>query len=241
MAAVGPIPSPARALPLGLPGDLLRNRPDVRAAEKRVAEYTAQIGAAESALYPKLSLTGSLSTNALRVQDFAKASTLAWSYGPSLSIPLFQGGKLTAEVDYAKAARDQYLIAWRAAVLTALEDVENGVVALRQEKAHAAKLAESADGYRKAATLSQSLYSMGSTSFLDVLDAQRSLYTAEDNLLVSRIAIATDHVALAKALGGGWTRPVDSAKPEVVDVNEAPHAQPANVEAKLSSAAVLEP
>ena len=222
LAAERPIPSTRKTLPLGLPGDLLSNRPDVRAAAKRVAQYTAQIGAAEAQLYPKLTLTGALSSNALRIEDFAKASTIAWSWGPSLSIPFFQGGKLTAQVDYAKAARDEYLVSWRATVLTALEDVENATVALAQEKLHAKKLAESAAGYGKAAALSQSLYTFGSASFLDVLDAQRSLYAEQDSLLVSRIAIATDHVALAKALGGGWSRPVDPALPAVIDVNEGP-------------------
>jgi NodT family efflux transporter outer membrane factor (OMF) lipoprotein len=218
-----PIPSPRKALPLGLPGDLLKNRPDVRAAEKRVAQYTARIGAAEAALYPKLTITGAFSSNALRFEDFAKASTLAWSYGPSLTLPFFQGGSLTAQVDLAKATRDEYLIAWRATVLTALQNVEDDIVALSQEKLHAKKLAEATAGYAKAAELSQSLYSMGSSSYLDVLDAQRSLYSAQDSLLVSRIAIATDHVALAKALGGGWTRPVDSSAPEIIDREEGPH------------------
>jgi NodT family efflux transporter outer membrane factor (OMF) lipoprotein len=241
MAAVRPIPTPRKALPLGLPADLLKNRPDVRAAEKRVAEYTAQIGAAEAQLYPKLSLTGSVSTNALRVEDFAKASTVAWSYGPSLSIPFFQGGKLTAQVDYAKATRDEYLTTWRATVLTALEDVENGIVALNQEKLHAKKLAESAAGYAKAATLSRSLYAMGSTSFLDVLDAERSLYSEQDTLLVSRIAIATDHVALAKALGGGWTKPVDPTAPEVIDANEGPRVATAQEMMTPEPQAIISP
>ncbi|PNG24565.1 efflux transporter outer membrane subunit [Methylocella silvestris] len=222
LAVARPVPSTPKSLPLGLPADLLSNRPDVRAAEKRVAQYTAQIGYAEAQLYPKLTLTGSLYSNAFRIEDFAKASTIAWSLGPSLSIPFFQGGQLTAQVDYAKATRDEYLVSWRATVLTALEDVENAIVALAQEKLHAKKLAESAAGYAKAAALSRSLYTLGSSSFLEVLDAERSLYSEQDSLLVSRVAIATDHVALAKALGGGWTRPVDSASPEVIDVNEGP-------------------
>ena len=241
MAAVRPIPTARKNLPLGLPADLLKNRPDVSAAEKRVAESTAKVGAAEAELYPKLTLTGALSSQALRLQDFAKASTIAWSYGPSLSIPFFQGGKLTAEVDYAKAMRDEYLISWRATVLTALEDVENDIVALSQEKLHAKKLAESAAGYAKAAELSRSLYALGSSSFLDVLDAERSLYSEQDSLLVSRIAIATDHVALAKALGGGWTRPVDSARPEVIDVSEGPRVATAQEMMAPELKAVIQP
>jgi len=217
------IPTPTRALPKGLPADVLRNRPDVRAAERRLAQATAKIGQAEAALYPSVSLTGSLSTAAVRPGDLGKASTIAWSWGPAVSVPIFEGGKLVAARDAAQATRDQSLIAWRSSVLTALEDVENALVALSQERVKAGRLSEAATNYRRAATLSRALYQSGSSSFLDVLDAERSLYSAEDALLQSRVAITTDHVALAKALGGGWTRPVETTKPEVVDQGTLPH------------------
>lgn len=218
-----PIPMPRHALPKGIPADVLRNRPDVRAAERRVAQYTAKLAASEAALYPSLSLTGAVSTTATRVGDLGKASTIAWSWGPSLTLPIFEGGRLVAARDAAGAVRDQYLIAWRSAVLTSLEDVENALVALSKERTRADKLAGAVDAYRRAASLSQALYKSGSSSFLDVLDAERSLYSTEDTLIQSRVAIATDHVALAKALGGGWRRPVETATPEVVDATTAPH------------------
>lgn len=223
MARGGSIPSPRRSLPGGFPADVLTNRPDIRAAERRLAQYTAKVGAAEAALYPSVSLTGSISTSATRIGDLGKASTIAWSWGPSVTIPIFQGGKLVAARDEAEAVRDQYAIAWRSSVLTALEDVENALVALSKERSRSRSLAEAADQYRRAATLSRALYQSGSSSFLDVLDAERSLYSAEDTLIQSRVAITTDHIALAKALGGGWARPVDTTKPEVVDANTGPH------------------
>lgn len=217
------IPTPTRALPKGFPADVLRNRPDVRAAERRLAQATAKVGQAEAALYPSVSLTGSISSSATRMGDLGKGSTIAWSWGPSITVPIFQGGKLVAARDVAEASRDQSLLAWRASILTALEDVENALVALSQERIKAGRLSEAATNYRKAATLSHALYQSGSSSFLDVLDAERSLYSAEDSLIQSRVAITTDHVALAKALGGGWTRPVDTTKPEVVDEGTLPH------------------
>jgi NodT family efflux transporter outer membrane factor (OMF) lipoprotein len=223
MARGGSIPSPRRGLPGGFPADVLTNRPDIRAAERRLAQYTAKVGAAEAALYPSVSLTGSISTSATRIGDLGKASTIAWSWGPSVTIPIFQGGKLVAARDEAEAVRDQYAIAWRSSVLTALEDVENALVALSKERSRSRSLAEAADQYRRAATLSRALYQSGSSSFLDVLDAERSLYSAEDTLIQSRVAITTDHIALAKALGGGWARPVDTKRPEVVDANTGPH------------------
>lgn len=227
MAKGGPIPSPRRGLPSGIPADVLANRPDIRAAERRLAQYTAKVGAAEAALYPSVGLTGSVSTSATRVGDLGKASTIAWSWGPSVTIPIFEGGRLVAARDEAAAVRDQYFIAWRQSVLTALEDVENALVSLAKERSRSRSLAEAANQYRRAATLSRTLYQSGSSSFLGVLDAERSLYSAEDALIQSRVAIATDHIALAKALGGGWTRALDTTKPEVSDTNTQPHLRPA--------------
>ncbi|TBW40282.1 efflux transporter outer membrane subunit [Siculibacillus lacustris] len=219
----GAIPSPRRALPKGIPADVLHNRPDVRAAERRLAAYTAKLGVAEAALYPSISLTGAISTSATRLGDLGRASTIAWSWGPSITLPIFRGGTLVAARDAAAAVRDEFLLAWRSAVLTSLEDVENALVALADERVRARRLGSATDNSRRAATLSRALYQSGSASFLDVLDAERSLYTAEDALLLSRMTIATDHIALAKALGGGWRRPVDTVTPAVVDVDTGPH------------------
>jgi NodT family efflux transporter outer membrane factor (OMF) lipoprotein len=218
-----PIPAPRLPLATGIPADVLAMRPDVRKAERRLAQYTAKIGQAEAALYPSVSLTGSVSTTALKVGDLGKNSTIGWSVGPTLSVPIFNGGKLRAAVEVAEAQRDQYYIAWRSAVLTALEDVENAIVALAQERIRVQRLTEATGRYREAARLSLTLYQSGSSSFLDVLDAQRSLYSAEDSLLLSRVAIATDFIALAKGLGGGWDGEIDSSIPQVIDVNTGPH------------------
>lgn len=217
MAPVKPIPAPRRALPTGIPADVLTLRPDVRAAERRLAQATASVGKAEAALYPSVSLTGQLSTTGVRLGDLGRASSIAWSWGPSVSVPIFQGGRLVAARDAAEAERDQTLAAWKSAVLTALEDVENALVGSAQERIKGRKLAEATARYRQAAELSRTLYAAGSSSFLDVLDAERSLFSAEDALLQSRVAVAVDHVALAKALGGGWTRPVATAKAETAD------------------------
>jgi outer membrane protein TolC len=140
-----------------------------------------------------------------------------------VSVPIFNGGKLRAAVEVAEAQRDQYYVAWRSAVLTAFEDVENALVSLAQERIKARKLTEATQGYGEAARLSRTLYEQGTQTFLDVLDAERSLYSAEDSLLQSRISIAKDYVALAKALGGGWDGAIDSSRPEVIDVNTGPH------------------
>ena len=217
------IPAPRLPLPKGIPADVLTLRPDVRKAERQLAQYTAKIGQAEAALYPDVSLSGSVSTTALKLGDLGKSSTIGWSVGPTLSVPIFNGGKLRAAVEVAQAQRDEYHVAWRAAVLKALEDVENAIVSLAQERIRIRSLAVSATNYSEAARLSRSLYESGSSSFLDVLDAERSQFSAEDALLQSRVNVARNYVALAKALGGGWDGAVDSSKPEVVDASTGPH------------------
>jgi outer membrane protein, multidrug efflux system len=226
LARTAPIPTPRMPLPKGIPADILLTRPDVRAAERRLAQATAKIGQAEAALYPDVSLTGSVSTSALRLGDLAKYSSVGWSFGPSVSVPIFDGGKLRAAVGVSQAQRDQYHASFRAAVLTALEDVENAIVALNGERTKARRLMDATTNYREATRLSRSLYQNGSSSFLDVLDSERSLYSSEDSLLQSRVAIAKNYVALAKALGEGWDGAIDSTKPEVVDTDTAPHLPP---------------
>lgn len=217
-----PIPAPRLPIPAGVPADILLTRPDVRMAERQYAEYTAKIGQAEAARYPSVSLTGDISTTALKLGDLGKNSTIGWSFGPTLSVPLFNAGQLEAAVDVARAQRDQYFIAYKSAVLTALEDVENASVSLSQERIRTGKLAASAKSYGDAARLERTLYKAGETSLLDVLDAERSLYSAEDTLLESRVSIATDYIALNKALGGGWDGAIDTARPEIIDVKSGP-------------------
>ncbi|CAM5210910.1 Efflux transporter, outer membrane factor (OMF) lipoprotein, NodT family OS=Bosea thiooxidans OX=53254 GN=SAMN05660750_02428 PE=3 SV=1 [Bosea thiooxidans] len=218
-AAVPATPAPPRA---GIPADVLRRRPDVRSAERLLAQATARIGQAEANRYPSVSLTGSISTSALKLGDLAKNSAIGWSIGPSLSVPIFNGGELAAAVDAARAQRDRQDAALRLAVLTALQDVEDSLVGLRQERRRLGSLSEAATASTEAARLSRALYTSGTASFLDVLEAQRSQYAAEELLIQSRVALATQFIALNKALGGGWLRPVDVSTPAVIDERTGP-------------------
>ncbi len=201
MKPVKAIPKPKLPIPTGIPADILLTRPDVRLAERQYAQYTAKVGQAQAARYPSVSLTGNISTTGTQIGDLGKSSTIAWSFGPSLSVPIFNGGKLKAAVEVAQAQRDQYFIAYQSSILTGLEDVENAIVSLAQERIKSSKLAVSTRHYREAASLARSLYQAGTQSFLDLLEADRSLYSAEDSLLTSQVAIATDYIALNKALG----------------------------------------
>lgn len=218
-----PIPRPRLPIPTGIPADILVSRPDVRLAERQYAAYTAKVGQAEAARYPSLTLTGDIATSGTRLGDLGKYSSISWSFGPTLTVPIFNGGQLRAAVKVAEAQRDQYFLAYRSAVLTALEDVENSLVALAQERIKNGKLASAVKHYRDAASLARSLYQSGTQSFLNLLEAERSLYSAEDSLITSRTAITVDFIALNKALGGGWDGYVDASKPEIVDHNTGPH------------------
>lgn len=223
MKAPKPVPAPRLPIPTGIPAEILTTRPDVRLAEAQYASATAKIGQAQAARYPSASLTGNIATNGAKLGDLGRGSSISWSFGPSLTVPIFNGGQLKAAVDVAEAQRDQSFIAYRAAVLTALEDVENAIVSLAQERIRSGKLASASASYGEANKVARALFQAGSSSFLDVLTAERSLYSAADSLIESRVAIATDYIALNKALGGGWSRAIDSSKPEIVDSHTGPH------------------
>nr|WP_252193215.1 efflux transporter outer membrane subunit [Rhizobium sp. CSW-27] len=225
-----PIPVPKRTMPASIPAEILLNRPDVKAAERELAAYTAKVGVAQAARYPSISLTGDVTTSASSVSDLARKSTIGWTLGPSVSIPLFQGGQLKAAVDEAKARRDTYFVAYQSAVLTAMEDTENAIIGMTQSRLREEKLRQSVAGYRQATELSRSLFQSGASDFLDVLDAETSLYSAEESYIQSTANTATYFISLNKALGGGWSGTIDADQPLVVDRNEGPHVQKGEVQ-----------
>lgn len=219
----GPVPNVPQKVSAGLPADVLFNRPDLRAAERDYASSTANIGQKQAALYPSVSLTGNISTGGANLGDLAKLSTLGWSFGPALSIPIFNGGKLNADVDVAKAARDQSFIAYRKAILTALSEVENASLALNQNRMRTAQLQKIVGNSRKINELTLEQFKVGNKSFIDVLNAQRDLLSSETSLNRVRTELVVNYITLQKALGGGWSGQIDVSKPEVVDGYTGPH------------------
>jgi NodT family efflux transporter outer membrane factor (OMF) lipoprotein len=224
MGKMRPVPSATFRVIRGIGAAAIAARPDVRVAERNLAKATANIGIAEANRYPGISLTGSISTAGAKIGDLAKSSTISWAIGPSLSVPIFNNGKLKASVDVAKAQRDQSFLAYQAAVINGLEDVENAVVALSQDRVKLSKVSEAAASYRSVTQLTQSSYDSGASNFLDVLSAERSLYSAESSVIQSKVSLALAYIALNKALGAGWNGAVDSRKPVVVDQKVGPHA-----------------
>lgn len=221
------IPQVKWPIPVGIPADILLTRPDLRALERRYAQSTARIGQQEANRYPSLTLTGAISTSATQIGELGKSSSISWSGGPGISIPIFNAGQRAAAVEIARAQRDQAFIAYRAGVLSALEEVENALVMLKKERVRSGKLAQSAASYRKALELSRALYQSGNTSFLELLTAERSSYSADQSSIDSRVSIVNDYIALMKALGGGWDGEVDIKTPEVQDGYIGPHIRKA--------------
>lgn len=214
LSPTGAIPGTPPEVPAGLPSDLLRRRSDIRQAEAQLHAATARVGVAVASLFPRFSLTGSLSFQASQLKDLASWDSRSWSLGPSVSWPLFTAGRLRANVEAQTAAQEQALLNYRATVLLALQEVESALVAYAREQERRAALADAVAANRRAVELSTLLYTQGQTDFLNVLSAQRSLYGSENALVNSDLTVATNLVALYKALGGGWEIDPAAAPPK---------------------------
>jgi len=199
-----PIPAGPPAIPAGLPSDLLRQRADIRRSERQLASSTAQIGVAVADLFPRFFLTGSTGLQTINLSKIADPASFFWSAGPTMTWPLFQGGAIHANIRLANARQEESLAAYQQSVLTALQEVEDALVAYAKEQAHHKALSDAVASDREALDLATKLYSHGRTDFLNVLDSQRTLYAAQDALAQSEQALSTDLVTLYKALGGGW-------------------------------------
>jgi outer membrane protein, multidrug efflux system len=204
LSAQGSIPASPAAVPVGLPSDLLRRRPDIRMSEREIQGAAARVGVAVSNLYPKFSLTGQTGGASGTLLSILSGAARLWSFGSGMSWGLLNYPATKANIEAAKAREQQSVTAYEKSILTALQEVEDSLAAYSKEKERLASLIEAAEANRRAVDLANLRYTRGLSSFLDVLDAQRSLYSAEAALNQSQGAIATDLVALYKALGGGW-------------------------------------
>ena len=202
-----------------IPAEALRQRPDVKAAERRVAAETARVGQAEAARYPGFSLSGSIGLQALGLSTFTGGGQLARSLAASVSGPLFDGGRLRAQVDVREAVREQSVAAYEKAVLLALEDVHNALVALAGGRERQAALASAAEAARNAALLASHRYRSGLIDFQTVLSTERSLLSIEDSLATADAERLTALIRLYKALGGGWS-PDAAATTSLVTTHE---------------------
>ncbi|HVO85475.1 MAG TPA: efflux transporter outer membrane subunit [Syntrophobacteria bacterium] len=200
----GPIPPTPPEVPVGLPSDLLRRRPDIRRAEAQVHAATARIGVATADLFPKFSLTGSFGYSGDTASSLTHWENRFWAFGPTATWSIFDAGAIRWNIEVQNAIQEQTLLTYQQTVLTALKDVETALVAYAKEQEHRMILAEAVTNNQKAVDLSLKLYTAGRIDFLNVLNAQRSLYISEDALVLSVRNVSGNLIALYKALGGGW-------------------------------------
>ena len=200
-----PIPITPLKVAVGVPADVLRRRPDIRRAERELAAQTARIGVATADLYPKFTLSGSIGLEALSLRSLSSSGTWTLSGGPGISWAIFKAGAIRQNIEVQSALQEQYLIAYEAAVLSALEEVENALVAYAEEQQRRQSLSEATQAAQKAVELAQHKYQAGLTDFSNVLDAERSLLSFQDQLAQSNGTVTSNLVRLYKALGGGWT------------------------------------
>ncbi|OGR03717.1 MAG: hypothetical protein A2520_03790 [Deltaproteobacteria bacterium RIFOXYD12_FULL_53_23] len=198
------LPAALATVPLGLPSDLLLRRPDIRKAEAKIHAATARIGVAKADLFPKFTISGALGLQNSTLSSTLNRASTAWSIGPALNWPLFDLGRTRANLELKKAVQEEELLTYQQTVLTALREVENALIASTKEEEHRQAIAQAVAANRSAVTMATALYTAGQNDFFAVLDAQRSLYAAEDTLAQSNRTVSTNLVALFKALGGGW-------------------------------------
>ncbi len=210
MSHVRPLPLTPPVVPVGLPSDLLRRRPDVERAERELAAASAEIGVAKADLFPKFSLVGGLGIESTATGNLLEYASRYYSAGPLVQWNLLEGGSLLANVRVQRARAQEALDTYRQTVLVALEDAENALVAYAKEQVRRGSLAQSVDSSEAAFHLSSELYRSGLVDFLSVLDAERTLYISQDSLIESTQSVSLDLVQLYKALGGGWEAPASA-------------------------------
>lgn len=205
LSQVAPIPQAPAAIAMSLPAETLRQRADVRTAEHRVSAALSKVAAADAARYPSFKLGGSLGLSSLTLGALTDGASVVRSLLASVSAPLFDGGAAKAQVRSQEAALEQARASYTSTVLTALKEVEDALVAIQGDQQRLTRLQTAASAAVNAELLARQRYQSGLIDFRTVLDTQRSLLSAQDSVATLQATLATDHVRLYKALGGGWT------------------------------------
>ncbi|MCA1795593.1 MAG: efflux transporter outer membrane subunit, partial [Desulfobacteraceae bacterium] len=189
---------------MDIPAQTLRQRPDIRRAERVLARETALVGVAMADLYPRFYLNGTFGLEALSAGNFFNSGSRFWGIGPRVSWRLFDGGRIRQNIAAQSARQEQAMIDYQAALLTAREEIENAILAFAKEQLRRDSLVKATTAARNADRIARDQYQAGLVDFSNVLDAQRSLLSFEDQLAQSRGAVSANLVRLYKAMGGGW-------------------------------------
>ena len=233
LAVPRPVPPVPPEVPVGFPSELVRRRPDILQAEAKLHAATATVGVAVASFYPSVTLSASFGFQALTFGNLWKWDARQYDAGPGFTIPIFQGGQLKYTLHLRKAQQQEAAIAYVKTVLSAWHDVANALIAYQDEQLRRAQLINAVTENRRALVLAQSRYREGVADFLTVLDTERNLLSAEQQLAASTTTVSTNLVALYKALGGGWqdsfpvAGPDRPAAPARIEAAATPPASPA--------------
>ena len=199
------IPGPPQEILVGIPAELLRQRPDIRRAERDLASQTAQIGVATADLYPRFALLGTFAFDALELAQLFTGKAGNYSFGPAFRWNIFDGGRVRSNIEAQEAITAQLFAQYENTILLAQEEVENAMVAYVQETDRRDALERSAIAAAKAVELVQTLYRTGLTDFQNVLDTERTLFLQQDALAESEGFVTQNLINIYRALGGGWS------------------------------------
>jgi len=204
LAEVKPAPSIPAEVAVGIPADLVRRRPDIRAAERQYAAQSARVGVAQANLYPSFTLSGTFNFSSMDILNLLTPATLASSLAGSVQQTILNRRKLREQVVVQNIALEQYEIAYESAVLGAIQDVEDALEAFGAEQVRRRSLAQAAEAAENAADMSRELYAAGLKDFLTVLDSERSILSLQNSLAQSDANITANLIRLYRAMGGGW-------------------------------------
>jgi NodT family efflux transporter outer membrane factor (OMF) lipoprotein len=204
LGRVAPLPLVPPDVPVGLPSELLRRRPDIRRAEAQLMAATARVGMAKADYFPRFTLIGTAGRQATQLHDLRLGFANVFSIGPTISIPIFTGGRIRSNVAVQQARVRESLAIYQSTVLRSFEEMENALVRFAREQDRRDRVDAQGNQNQLALDLATALYTAGLTDFLSVLDAERTVFASQDLLAQSQTAIVTDLVALYKALGGRW-------------------------------------
>ncbi|MHC4693566.1 MAG: efflux transporter outer membrane subunit [Planctomycetota bacterium] len=199
------IPDVPEDITIGLPTELLRQRPDIRRAERILGAETADIGIATAGLYPVFSLSGTFALEAQQIKDVGDWDSRTWGFGPAMRWNLFDGDRIRSSINVQEAQAEQAMVYYEQTILLALEEVENAMVAFTEEQQRVEALERSVSAAQKSVELVKKLYEIGLTDFQNVLDMQRTLTVQQDQLAESRGRVAKNLVRIYTSLGGGWS------------------------------------
>lgn len=216
LSVAAPLPAAPPVVPVGMPSDLLRRRPDIRRSERQLHAATARIGVAVADLFPKFAMAGRTGASFTGLDSINLGDAAFWSLGPSIQFPLFDRGRIRANIAVQNARQEAALATWEQSVLVAMEDAERALASYAKEQARRSSLEESVNASQEAVGLATDLYTEGLADFLNVLQAQGSLFATQDQLVQSNQLVLQNLVVLYKAIGGGW----DSSESDVAGSGE---------------------